>query len=83
MKYYVYILYAPRFDKFYIGQTQNLENRVKRHNAGYEKYTAPYLPWELLWYTTKPNRTDALKLEGKLKNLSKDRVKAFIAKYSE
>ncbi|WP_367182411.1 GIY-YIG nuclease family protein, partial [Winogradskyella sp.] len=43
---------------------------------------ARYRPWKLLWYTEKPSRSEALSLEKKLKNLSKDRLIDFIKKYS-
>ncbi|MFN3941656.1 MAG: GIY-YIG nuclease family protein [Flavobacterium sp.] len=36
MTYFVYILHSPNYDKYYIGQTNNLEDRLKRHNEGYE-----------------------------------------------
>ncbi len=80
--YYVYILYSESFDKFYIGQTNDLANRVKRHNAGSELYTKRYIPWILKWSTQKPTRAEAMVLEKKLKNLSKKRLLIFMEKYS-
>ena len=82
MAYYVYILYTAKFDKFYIGQTNDFSDRVKRHNSGYEKATKPFIPWEMLWFTSKKTRSEAMELEKKLKNLSKERIKLFIEKYS-
>jgi len=81
MQYFVYILYSEKFDKFYIGQTNNTDDRLKRHNAGYNKATAPYIPWTLLWFTEKKSRAEAMALEKKLKNLSKERIRQFIVKY--
>ena len=82
MSYYVYILRSVMFDKFYIGQTQNIHERLNRHNAGTEKSTSPYRPWTLVWQTEKPSRSEAMSLEKKLKNLSKERLRIFIEKYS-
>ena len=82
MPYYTYILYSKSFDKFYVGQTEDKDARLLRHNSGYEKATSPYCPWEMIWYAEKTTRGDALLLEKKLKNLSKQRVKDFITKYS-
>ncbi|MBP6047416.1 MAG: GIY-YIG nuclease family protein [Ferruginibacter sp.] len=31
MAYFVYILYAADFDKFYIGQTADVDERLLRH----------------------------------------------------
>ncbi len=81
--YYVYILYSEKLAKYYYGQTSNLEERVKRHNAGLENFTSKGLPWKLVWFTTKETRAEALILEKKLKNLSQIRVKSFIEKYKQ
>ncbi|MBI1781261.1 MAG: GIY-YIG nuclease family protein [Sphingobacteriales bacterium] len=81
MPYYVYILYSEKFDKFYIGQTDDVTNRLHRHNSGYEKATKPYVPWIMVWHTEKGSRAEAMQLEKKLKNLSKERIRAFIKKY--
>ncbi|WP_396210663.1 GIY-YIG nuclease family protein, partial [Flavobacterium sp.] len=32
MPFFVYILFSPYKDKFYIGFTSDLENRITRHN---------------------------------------------------
>lgn len=81
--YYVYILWSPSADRFYIGQTAEIKERVGRHNKGFESSTAPYAPWTLLWTDIKENRAEAMKLEAKLKNLSRDRLEKFMLKYSE
>jgi putative endonuclease len=82
MSYYVYILFAEKFDKFYIGQTNDISNRLKRHNNGTEKATRPFIPWDMVWFTSKDTRSEAMILEKKLKNLSKIRIRSFIEKYS-
>ena len=82
MKYFVYILYSEKFDRFYIGQTNHIDQRVHRHNAGSEKATAAFVPWVLVWFGIKESRTEAMKLEKKLKNLTKQRIRDFIKKYS-
>lgn len=82
MSYTVYILYSESADRFYIGQTADIYDRIKRHNAGSEKATAPYTPWQVVWTTQKATRAEAMELEKKLKNLSRMRLQAFIEKYS-
>ena len=82
MTYYVYILYSASADRYYIGQTNDIEDRLKRHNSGAERATHPYTPWEIIWYTEKPDRSAAMTLEKKLKNLSRERIQNFIQKYS-
>src|SRR5438128_735555 len=81
--YFVYILYSPTFDKFYIGQTNDMADRLRRHNAGYESATNPYKPWLLKWMGTKSLRKEAVLLEKKLKKLCKARLHLFIQKYDK
>ena len=82
MECFVYILYSRSADKFYVGVTNDVEERLERHKAGKENFTRKYIPWQLLWYTKKPNKSSAFKLEIKLKNLSYKRKIAFLKKYS-
>ena len=82
MCYYVYILYSESTDTYYKGQTENLEERVHRHNKGYEKSTKRGLSWTLVWSTGKADRSTAVRLEQKLKNLSRRKLEEFIQKNS-
>ena len=79
--FYVYILYSKSSDKYYIGQTNNINKRLKYHNSGYVNFTSKYVPWELIGYIEKETRSEAVKLELKLKNLNRKRLERFIAKY--
>ncbi|MFL5730192.1 MAG: GIY-YIG nuclease family protein [Cytophagaceae bacterium] len=82
MKYYVYILFSESHDRYYTGQTNDFENRLIRHNSGYEKSTSPYVPWTKMLVIEKKSRSEAMILEKKIKNLNRDRLKQFIEKYS-
>jgi putative endonuclease len=79
--YQVYIQYSQNFDTYYIGQTQDVIERLERHNKGYEQSTSRYKPWKLVLTISKSSRNEALKLEKKLKNLSRSRLEQFIIKY--
>ncbi len=79
--YYVYILYSENHDKYYIGQTNDVKARLERYNNGLENFTSKYIPWILVGFITKTTRAEAVVLEKKLKNLSRERLLIFIAKY--
>ena len=80
--FYVYILQSVLSNQFYKGISNDLKRRLKEHNAGYEKATAPFKPWNLVWFTTKPDKSEAILLETKLKNLTSHvRIIKFIQKY--
>ena len=83
MKYHVYILYSRSLDRFYVGQTKDLQNRLVEHNQGESAYTSTGSPWTLLWSTTKATFRSAELLEEKLKNLSRVRKIKFMYKYKD
>lgn len=68
MAYFVYILYSKSADRYYIGSTKDLDDRLKRHNTGRSKYTKRGIPWDLTYKEEYPTRSDALKRERELKN---------------
>ena len=79
MNYSVYILYSDHFDRYYVGQTNNIENRIKRHNSGYVRSTKPYRPWKLVFQTNLKDRGAAMQLETKLKSYkSRDKIEETI-----
>ncbi|WP_366944291.1 GIY-YIG nuclease family protein [Fluviicola sp.] len=40
--YFVYINYFEKFDKYYIGQTENFESRLRLHNSGLVRSTSSF-----------------------------------------
>ena len=56
----------------YTGITNNLESRIKVHNSGKgSKYVKTRLPVRLLWNIESENRSEASKLEIKIKKLTR------------
>ncbi len=67
--YYTYILFSETTGKLYIGQTNNLEVRIKRHNAGKNFSTKSGSPWELIFSKSFNTRSEAMKYEKYLKSI--------------
>lgn len=65
--YIVYVLYSSKYKKFYIGYTTSIDRRLEQHNRGLSKATAPYKPYELVFYETFLNKNDAKSREKYLK----------------
>jgi putative endonuclease len=65
--YIVYILYSKSSLKYYTGQTNNLENRLYRHNSGLCLSTKSGKPWELIFQFKFITRSEAVLLEQKIK----------------
>jgi putative endonuclease len=69
--FFVYILEAKESKRNYIGQTENLGVRVKQHNEGRNQSTKAYIPWHLKWWKEYDSRSEAIKIERKLKGIKK------------
>jgi len=69
--YSVYILYSSQIDKFYIGQTVDLENRLIEHNKGIhdKSFTKRATDWELFVMIECTSRKQSLKIEKHLKSM--------------
>ena len=68
--HFVYALYNKRHGKIYIGQTRNLEERLRLHKERLfvNSFTARFDGgWELIYYETIENRKQALLREKQLK----------------
>jgi putative endonuclease len=69
MKYLVYILRSLKDDKLYIGQTNDIEDRIKRHNNGQVNATQNRRPLEVIHVEKFSNRAEAMRREKYLKSL--------------
>ena len=69
--YTVYILYSKALDRYYIGQTMDINNRIEEHNS--EKYDDSYTKracdWRLYFSILCQNRTEAIKIEHHIKKM--------------
>ena len=61
--YIVYAISSLDANYIYVGLTSNLEDRLNRHNNGYEKTTKFYAPFELIFTEACENRQEARKRE--------------------
>lgn len=78
MTFYTYILYSKKIDRYYIGSTGNLEERLKRHNQGRSKATKAGAPeWVLVFSQQFPSKAEAVARELFLKRM---KSRSFIEK---
>ena len=55
-KYYFYIIYSQQLDKYYVGHTSNLDERLKKHNTNHKGFTGKANDWAVVYteiYSTK------------------------------
>lgn len=65
--YYVYVLISLKTGRYYVGSTQDLEDRMARHNGGRSKATKGGVPWKLVHSETFSTRAEAVHREGAIK----------------
>ena len=63
----VYILYSETKSKYYVGQTNDLQNRLDRHNSAQGTSTKHGIPWKVVYSIQVSTRTEAMLLETKIK----------------
>src|SRR3990167_1119646 len=68
--YFVYAIYNKNAKKIYIGQTEDLEKRLKLHNEHiFSSYTSRFRgKWELIYNESVATRPEALIREKQLKS---------------
>ena len=67
----MYIIESEINKRYYIGQTEDLEGRIKRHNEGKNLSTKAYVPWHLKWWKEYETRSEAVRVERMLKGIKK------------
>ena len=67
--FFVYVLLSLKDHKFYIGHTNDLEDRVKRHNEGRVPATRNRSPLVLVYSESFATRSEAVQRERYLKSL--------------
>ena len=68
---FVYVLYNDSSGGRYIGHTNNLDRRLKEHNAGHVKSTKSGTPWRIIAYKKYHTRSEARWIERSLKRSKK------------
>ena len=82
MEYLVYILESQKNGRLYIGQTDDLEDRLYRHNTGQSLSTKAGIPWKIIHTESYKTRSEAMKREYYLKSLkNKDYIKQQVENY--
>jgi putative endonuclease len=80
MPFFVYILYSLTKDKFYIGFTSNLEERINRHNQKSKGFTGHINDWEMMYSESFATKSEALAREKQIKSCkSRSKIQQLIS----
>jgi putative endonuclease len=64
---FVYIIFSSSLSKYYVGNTEDVKMRLAQHNAGKGNFTSKGIPWILITKIKCDSRSEAVKLELKIK----------------
>jgi len=86
--FFVYVLKSKKDGGFYTGFTDNLDQRIKKHNDGSVISTRTRKPFELVYLEGCKNKTDALHRKIYLKTswgkrYVKNRIKNYMKKQNK
>jgi putative endonuclease len=70
MKYVYILLSDTSSEHFYVGLTEDLRDRLRKHNAGEVSHTSKYRPWRLKTYVAFTDEQKASAFEKYLKSAS-------------
>jgi putative endonuclease len=62
-----YIIYSPSLDKFYIGHTSNINERLIKHNSNHKGFTGGVNDWVIVYQEIFPTKEDAYHREREIK----------------
>ena len=68
MSFHVYILLSETTNHYYIGHTQDVEQRLAYHNANYSKSLRNRGPWRLVYEEEYKTRAQAMRRERQIKS---------------
>ncbi len=84
MKYYTYILYSEKLDKYYIGSTGALQDRLNKHNHSQKGFTSMGKPWILVYSEAYDSKEEAMAREKQLENWkNRERLESLIKSNKE
>jgi putative endonuclease len=86
MKYFCYIIYSKALNRFYVGYTSDINERLKLHNEGYfggRTYTRKTSDWELFLLIPCDTITQAILVESKIKRMKSRKYIENLKKYPE
>jgi putative endonuclease len=65
--YHTYILFSIIKNKYYIGSTSNLEERIKKHNSNHKGFTGGVGDWQVVYYENYKSKSEATQREMQIK----------------
>ena len=66
--YFTYILFSKSLNKYYIGSTSDIQERIRKHNSNHKGFTGKTNDWELVYTENFDSIQNARFREKQIKN---------------
>ena len=66
--FYAYVVKSESSDRYYIGSTKDLTQRIGQHNSGMSKSTRAHRAWRLVHSESFDTRAKAIRRETEIKS---------------
>ena len=81
---FVYVIYSEKLDKYYIGFTADIQDRLAKHNRKSNGFSSRGRPWVLVYSESFNSKREAMDRETQLKNWkNRERLEKLIKVGSE
>jgi putative endonuclease len=82
--YVVYIIYSQKLDKYYIGYSSDINDRLAKHNRKSKGFSNLGRPWQLVYYEGFETKANAMAREKQLKGWkNRKRIETLVKTGSE
>ena len=83
MVFYTYIIFSISLNRFYIGSTADIEERIVRHNQKSKGFTGNKSDWKLVYSESFKSREEAIEREFQIKkSKSRKMIEKLISDFS-
>ncbi len=68
MSFYFYIIFSNSLNKYYIGHSADLKERLRKHNYNHKGFTGKASDWQIVYSEKFPTKEQAYARERQVKN---------------
>jgi len=65
--FYLYIIYSEKLDKFYVGYSSDLKERLRKHNSSNKSFTGNSNDWKIVYTEEYKSKNDVMFREKQIK----------------
>ncbi|MDA3893855.1 MAG: GIY-YIG nuclease family protein [Salinivirgaceae bacterium] len=66
--FYIYIIYSEQLNKYYVGYSSDIRQRLNQHNCHHKGFTGSASDWRLMYSESYEMELDARKREKQIKS---------------